>query len=358
MKRYLPIILIALFIVNMALAQEGSRPAITPANAAQIQEIAALTDFNSWITDVEFSPDGSLIGTPIHYGPIALWDAESFEVVYTWNDPTWVDLEIFMTTLAFSPDGNQLAIGGIIPTVYILDIATSTVVVELPIDVEYGPQVTDVAFSPDGRWVAASSVKFSSTSEQSASVWLWDTETWTPTELITFEGQSAGLQLSFSPDSGYLAYGGTERLALTEFEPVGGVWDIEASQAVAENPTCTPKLFSPTGALLTICQREESYGLSLWDINETNAPLQQLDAEWALLAPLAFSPNGELLMVGYTFWDVATGEQVAAYDKPNPQNISAIAFNPAGTLIAYGVAGVSSVGLEDSQDAYVMGIVE
>lgn len=357
MKRCPLIILIALLIANIALAQEGSRPTITPANAAQIQEIAALTDFNSWITDVEFSPDGSLIGTPIHYGPIALWDAESFEVVYTWNDPSWVDLEIFMTTLAFSPDGSQLALGGLIPAVYILDIGTSTVVTELPVDVEYG-QITDVAFSPDGQWVAASVIKLSPADGQNASVWSWDTATWTPTELITFEGQSAGLHLSFSPDSGYLAYGGTERLALTEFEPVGGVWDIEASQAVAVNLACTPKQFSPTGALLTICQRDEGYGLSLWDINETNAPLQQIDAKWALLAPLAFSPDGALLMVGYTFWDVTTGEQVATYDKPNPQNMSAIAFNPAGTLIAYGVAGVSSVGLEDSQDAYVMGVVE
>lgn len=77
-------------------------------------------DYPSMLFAVAVSPDGKRVATGDKVGHVAVWDAESFEkvaeleapVMYTW-DPRQRRHSIGgIRSLAFSPDGKRLAVGG------------------------------------------------------------------------------------------------------------------------------------------------------------------------------------------------------------------------------------------------------
>lgn len=79
------------------------------------------THYPSMLFAAAVSPDGKRIATADKVGHVALWDAESFSQVgeieapgmYTWDPKARVHSIGGIRSLAFSPDGTKLAVGGI-----------------------------------------------------------------------------------------------------------------------------------------------------------------------------------------------------------------------------------------------------
>jgi WD40 repeat protein len=113
-------------------------------------------------------------------------------------------------TLAFSPDGRMLAIGGDDPLVHLWDVRTGKLIRELEQNVG---GVLTLEFSPEGRILAISG-------EADAS--LWDLAT--GTQVGRLSGGSRKAMLDLSPDG--------RRLLMTNANGQGAVWDIHpTSQA-------------------------------------------------------------------------------------------------------------------------------
>jgi WD40 repeat protein len=121
---------------------------------------------------VAFSPDGQLLAVAGTDNTITLWDVATGE---PFGQPL-VGHAFEVNSLAFSPDGQMLASGSADRTVMLWDVATGQPL-GLPLTGHIG-QVNSVAFSPDGKILASSSASPIGTVARSAdkSIILWDVD--------------------------------------------------------------------------------------------------------------------------------------------------------------------------------------
>jgi len=116
---------------------------------------------HSSATDVAFSPDGKWIAATISAGsrgrPVGLLIDESPSTIRIWEMATGREAMILQASrhalgcVAFSPDGKWLAAGGNGATVRLWNLTNPKELKSLPIKT---PPVAAIAFSPDGRHLA------------------------------------------------------------------------------------------------------------------------------------------------------------------------------------------------------------
>ena len=100
-----------------------------------------------WITDVAFSPDGKMLATGADNGAVTLWntsDGRAVRVLSGMSD--WV------RSIAFSPDGKTLAAGAIDTTIKLWEVASGR---EVRVLSGHSGPVLSIAFSPDGELLAS-----------------------------------------------------------------------------------------------------------------------------------------------------------------------------------------------------------
>ena len=219
-------------------------------------------------------------------GKIRLWDTTTGKKRTTLNGHAVEDqdpsLEIHVLTLAFSPDGTQLASGSRDTTVRLWDTATIN---DAPITLRKHTGWTNaLAFSPDGKILASGSTD--------KTVHLWNTTTGEP--LTTLTGHLSGIAaLTFSPDGSTLASGSTD--GTIRF------WDTATG-----DPLLTP---------IT--------GHTQW----VKAGTFLKDSDSSIFASVAF--NGTI-----TFWDLKTSEKTALQMEGDRDLLLGLAFSPDSTKFA------------------------
>ena len=222
-------------------------------------------------------------------GKIRLWDTTTGKKRTTLNGHAVEDqdpsLEIHVLTLAFSPDGTQLASGSRDTTVRLWDTATIN---EAPITLRKHTGWTNaLAFSPDGKILASGSTD--------KTVHLWNTTTGEP--LATLTGHLSGIAaLTFSPDGSTLASGSTDGTIrfwdTTTGDPLltpitGHTQWVKAGTFLKDSSTFVSVAFNGT--------------ITFWDLRTSEKTAVQMEGDRDLLLGLAFSLDGtKLASVGTT----------------------------------------------------------
>jgi WD40 repeat protein len=165
-----------------------------------------------------FSPDGKRLAVGTRNfadqekaggirGEVRFWDLTTGKDVATWKP-----LGQYVRTLAYSPDGKQLALGLCDPgAVRICDAETGRELFSLPDQPERSPQAQaqKLAYSPDSRHLAVV------VSEQDkTAVKVWDATT--GKLLWTLPAETADCCVAFAPDGARLAVGGPRGVAVWE----------------------------------------------------------------------------------------------------------------------------------------------
>jgi RNA polymerase sigma factor (sigma-70 family) len=257
------------------------------------------------VESIAFSPDGKRIalaarsaGRPAE---VRLLDAEKGLLQKT------IELRGTVRTVTFAPDSKTLAIGGQdIPqsltgpfprTVLLWDVAKGKEVKEFKEklkvdDITKSGQLDglrDLAYSPDGKLLAAADVDFR--------VRLIDVQTGRVQQTLAGHTELV-LALAFSPDGKTLVSGGADETVR--------VWDVQTGKGLRTLEGTVGQVwavaFSPDGKYLVtggaiLAEGKKRSGIILWDA-QSGKPRRVLPGDRIGVSAVAFSPDGNVLAVG------------------------------------------------------------
>lgn len=171
------------------LPTESAVQSIVQSPLAPQPEVTILEGHASWVSSVAWSPDGQQLASGDYDGTVRVWDVVTGTTLIVLEHPDLVK------SVVWSPDGGRLASAGRNGMVQVWDTATWTVLAVLE---GHTREVNGIAWSPDGARLASGS--------DDRTVRVWDATT--GTMLAVLEGHTSGaFSVAWSPDGGHLASG-------------------------------------------------------------------------------------------------------------------------------------------------------
>jgi WD40 repeat protein len=353
-------------------------------------------------------------------GALRVWDPGTGEELATFREP---DAEAGAWGPSFSPDGTRVAVAWPVEgLVRVGDVSTGEIVTELgplpgPSGASFSPEgdllavplfgdhsvpvvdatsgaaaftleghdssVNDVAWSPDGRWIATAAddltarvwdaetgdlryslhghsgaVRFTDWSPDStrlvtgsedgtAKVWqITDAGAW---ELLTLSGwgTQGGSGVAFSPD-GERVMAGNAEIDAVQIWDIGLSGDAEWANVPANPLALTATAFTPGGGLIvgnddgSVTVRDPETGRELLTTEGHSPPEDQFSAE---IFTVAANPDGTAIAVArgddphVTVWDAATGREMLTVDE----EVNDVAWSPDGALLALSGDGGATI---------------
>ena len=283
-------------------------------------------EHKNYFTDIAFSPDGKMIASAIvgsRNGHILyFWDVETGQLIRTFTEHGYN-----INSIAFSPDGQTLAIGSGYTTrgndggdLTLWDLDTGNLLHTL---VGHSYYIIDIAFSPDGTTLASGSGE--------GTLRFWNVET--GQLLYTSNDHTFNINdVAFSPDGRILATVSGDSHA--GIDHTIHLWDI-GTRSVLYTITGHPFYsvdFSPDGQIFASGSRDGAIGL--WDIH-TGRLLRTLTGH-AAAVKILFSPDGQILASGghdsaIGLWDIHTGRLLRTLQHTLP--VTDISFSPDGQIL-------------------------
>ena len=235
-----------------------------------------------------------------------------------------------ITEIAYSPDGRRIA-AATREDIWMYD-ARSGVAIKLLTG--HTDSVLTVAFSPSGNTLASGG--------SDGTVRGWNVRSGTLFETIEGHGGSVR-SVRFSPDGSTLASAGADKLIR-----LWDVWNADLKRTlVGHSEPVDTVAFSPHG--LTIASGSRDGAVMLWDV-QTGKKIHTLEGHEQPVRSVAFSPDGLTLASAgrphsvnprlspkgrIKLWDTRSGEQVRTLEG-HSHTVGCVAFSPNGDVLASG----------------------
>ena len=323
-----------------------------------------LTGATDWVNTVAFSPDGSALAAGTSEARVLVWStttrsltaalpqpqpvttvtwdgtgllasADADGTASIWTLPTPVLLaNNASTSIAYSPDGKTLAVGG--QNVELWNAFRRELAVTRPLSAN--ASVTDLAYSPDGKILAAAYTD--------GMAQLLDGTTLEPLGPAFLASATDNAEsLAFSPDGKTLATSGDDGSLR-----LWSVADPARPRQLADVPDSGTYVytvvFAPDGKTLAAAGVDDL--TRLWNITDPAHPVligKPLGGLASYAIGLAFTPDSRLLAIGSAdgsvrMWDVSDPARPALVGSPltGPAGyVWALAFSPDGKTLAAGV---------------------
>ncbi|MFQ5967094.1 MAG: WD40 repeat domain-containing protein, partial [Acidimicrobiia bacterium] len=328
----------------------GGGPGDVPVwDAATGEEVLTLVGHTDQVFNAVYSPDGAFIGTNSFDGTTRLWNAttgeELWRIEIEGSDPLSIAIspdsqllatssqdvvrvweiasqELTATLDHFRPLGINFGPNGLLavaddgspPSVRVWDVATRELVVELLMP----DGATDVAFAPDGSFLAVAAASEGQ---------IFDTETWELQNRL-FGHVDAPQGIDVDPTSTLVASGANDGTARI-FDAATG---RPLLTLVGHDASVINVAFSPDGLRIATGGTDDT--TRVWDIGPAAG------AEWlSVPAPAGdvdYSPDGGSIAAS-SFWaaihDAATGQEVLSFEG-HEDFVRRIQFSEDGSQVA------------------------
>jgi WD40 repeat protein len=279
-----------------------------------------------------FTPDGSVLayagGNTSDYA-IYLWDVVNNQALGRLDGHAGI-----VWDTAFSPNGQFLASVSSDRTLKVWDWRNKSVVYSQ----SFPGQVVSVAFSPDGQSLAVGGVDGIINQIAHAAVWTYSVGSWQPQ--VKFPEYINVTALAYSPRGGTLVGGGSSRNVQ--------VWQTSDGAPVhtlSHAHQVTRAAISPDGSTLataTCMTVSNDYctegGVWLWDL-PSGRLLEKLGGFPSTVQAVAFTADGSNLIAGSsdgTLRFYPTTNYVSLIEHHSPGGITAMSLSPDSGLLATG----------------------
>jgi WD40 repeat protein/serine/threonine protein kinase len=277
------------------------------------------TAHDAYVTDLAFSPDGRQLATA-GGSPFRPFPPDAVRVWEVWGDAAGRKVREFphprmVWTVAYLNGGREVAWSSNDRTVQAAEVETGRVVWSRQFPAGYRP----VVFSPDGRWYGSVGAD--------GKVRVWDAAT--GADVFSAE---------VGRDANALAFGPAGLLAVSLPNAVR-VWDVPTGRAFpplehAGGSRGRPA-FSPDGRL--VAQGTYSGLVRVWEL-ETGKLVQTLAGHSGGVLAAAFAPAGDHLATAgadrtVRLWSVRTGAELLLF-RGHDGRVSGLCFHPSGRFLA------------------------
>jgi WD40 repeat protein len=284
-----------------------------------ITRLAAPLPHQGAVHGLDFGPGGDLLISSAEDGMARFWAIpDRMEPAKTYPEAGWA--------FAFDSSGARLAVA----------YADETIRIHHPHSQQsVGPALTsdgvvsEMAFSPDGRLLAAGSLN--------GSVQMWRADTGVPYGDPLVHGEpmpGISFGVAFSPDG--------SRLASVAADGTLKLWDVHTHTLAVptmQQPGRVDALaFNPDGETIAT---GASGGVTFWNVSD-GTRLTSPFSYHGWVFNLAFSPDGTLLATASSdshvrLWDMESGQQTVP-PMQHGGTVSGVAFSPDGALLVTGAA--------------------
>ena len=268
------------------------------------------------VRSVAYSPDGSQIASGSVDSAIRIWDAETGGHIRTLEGHTGT-----VWAAAYSPDGSQIASGGADKTIRIWNAKTGEHVRTLT---GHQNDVRSAAYSPDGSQIASGS--------QDNTIRIWNAET--GEHIRTLTGHSHWIiSAAYSPDGSQIVSGSVDKTVR--------IWNAETGGHIrtltGHTDLVLSAAYSPDGSQIVSGSSDKT--IRIWNA-ETGETIRTLTGHTNSVDSAAYSPDGSQIVssgVDRTIrvWNAETGETIRTLTG-HTGSVFSVAYSPDGALFASG----------------------
>ena len=241
------------------------------------------------VTSIAFSPDGKILASGSWDNTIILWNVETHQEI---GKPLKGHTDKVIS-IAFSPDGKYLVSGSDDGNFILWDVENPEAPTQFAQKPNNGHSAISVAINPDGNLLAVGS---------DVEIILWDiSEPKHPSQLEQLapynQREASGItsSLAFSPDGRYLAAGSlyyvTTIWDVKSYQQIGVMWQGHGSSVLSI-------AFSPDGDKLV--SGSDDNNIIVWGLSDLGNPtkLNELPGSGAAVTSVVFSPDGIYIAAG------------------------------------------------------------
>jgi WD40 repeat protein len=257
--------------------------------------------------------------------------------------PPWNSSPISVNSVAYSPDGKKVAVGG--SRIAILDTATGK---RLNPELENESQIHQVSYSPDGKVLAVLR------DQDHRLIEIWDTARWRKVAILRPKWWKEGMRwdeggrfraMTFSPNGKRLttvegrAVHGKIQISICHWQPQTG---MRQKEFLPEGRRINAFSYSSDGETFLSLDSSPRQSFIFWDAatgqERGRIPCSDLTLENIAGNP-QLSPVGSLLACGsgtntVVLWDTKTGKQIRRFGQRTARYADTLVFSPDGRSIA------------------------